>query len=435
MHVITFMVMKGYEKSIIQEGLIQLRPMSMRLELKRGIHNATLIDDTYNNDISGIQTALEFMSQQAVGQDKLLIFSDVLQSEGTDWKRQVISMAISEHASKIVGIGPEWMNYTGDEIEFESYRTTQEFLDNFDELSIRDKIVLIKGARPFQFERITSRLEEKVHGTVLEVDLGAVTSNLNVFRQLLDPGTRLMVMVKAFAYGSGSLEVARMLAFHRVDYLGVAYIDEGIFLRNQGIQLPIMVMNPSVESVDSMITYNLEPEVYSERMLKSLIKTLGGRSIKIHLKFDTGMHRLGFEQTGDWVDLLKENPYIRVASVFSHLSSSDDPMEDDFSRRQLARFMQLADELSHVLGYSPARHILNSSGILRFPDYQMDMVRLGIGLHGIGENPGLEPVNRFRSYISQIKELMPGETVGYGGHGKEIRPTKTATISVGYADG
>jgi alanine racemase len=299
----------------------------------------------------------------------------------------------------------------------------------------------VKGARKFQFEKIVSRLQKKVHGTIMEIDLGAMVHNLNYFKSRLKPETKIMVMVKAFAYGSGSNEVASLLQYHQVDYLGVAYADEGIELRKNNITLPIMVMNPAEESFPSMQTYQLEPEIYSFKILHSLLHYLEGQPCKIHVKIDTGMHRLGFEaqQLDDLISILKSNPQLKVVSIFSHLAGADESQHDDFSRQQARQFISCAEKVSKSIGYKPLFHILNSPGILRLSEFQFDMVRLGIGLYGIDPTTDggnlLKPVATLKTIISQIREIKKGESIGYGRRGKAEKPMKLATIAIGYADG
>jgi alanine racemase len=341
----------------------------------------------------------------------------------------------------LIGIGPVLSQQQAVFGGGSFYPSTDAFLEQLDPEQFADSVVLIKGARSFQFERIVRRLQRKVHGTVMEVDLTSMVHNLNYFKSRLRPGTRIMGMVKAFAYGSGSEEVANLLQFHRVDYLGVAFADEGVDLRKNNITVPIMVMNPSEESFPLMLQHHLEPEVYSPRIARALIEFLQGRPCAIHLKLDTGMHRLGFgeDDLADLESTLKANPHLRVASVFTHLSGADERTHDDFSAQQARRFSSMADRLETTLGYKPLRHMLNSSGILRFPDYQLDMVRLGIGLYGIDPteegHANLRPVVTLKTIISQIKRLKAGETVGYGRRGKVDKEATVATLAIGYADG
>jgi len=318
---------------------------------------------------------------------------------------------------------------------------TEEFLVNVNWDDFQNEGILVKGARPFQFEKIISRLQKKIHGTVMEIDLGAMVDNLNFIKSRLKPTVKLMVMVKAFAYGSGSEEVAGILQYHHVDYLGVAYPDEGVELRKNHILLPIMVMNPSEESFATLLEYDLEPEIYSIAMLRSLVAFLNGRICNVHLKVDTGMHRLGMEEEDetDLMQVLKANENIKIVSVFTHLAGADEPEHDEFTREQARRFLATTERLQRELKINPLRHILNSPGILRFPDLQLDMVRLGIGLYGIdptGESVhSLKPVATLKTIISQIKKVKPGESIGYGRSGRAVKETTIATIAIGYADG
>ncbi len=314
-------------------------------------------------------------------------------------------------------------------------------MKNLPEHNFVDEVILLKGARPFEFERIARRLEQKAHKTVLEVNLTALVHNLNVYNRLLNPGTKMLAMVKASGYGSGSAEVAKLLEFHKVDYLGVAYADEGIELRQAGVNLPILVLNPEPSGFDAMYRHRLDPEIYSLPLLDELIHFAGKeKPLTVHLKLDTGMHRLGFE-SADLPALLEKLalfPNIRVGSVFSHLSASDAPLHDAFTHRQAATFSDMYEKIKSALGYAPLRHIVNTGGIARFPEYHFDMVRLGIGLYGIdssGLQDQLRVVNVLKATISQIKNIEPGETVGYNRNGPVFSPTRIATISIGYADG
>ncbi len=441
-HVMSFMLLKGYKIEVIQERIQLLQSIPMRLELKQGINRCTIIDDSYNNDLAGLRISLDFLkNQQKI--KKTLILSDVLQSglPPNELMKEIKDLISSGQVKKLIGIGPTLhanQKFLPPGIFFTS---TSEFLEKLQSDSFADEVILIKGARSFQFEKIVQRLQRKVHGTVMEIDMNAMVHNLNYFKSRLKPGTKLMAMVKAFAYGSGSEEVANMLQYHRVDYLGVAYADEGIELRKNNISLPIMVMNPSEESFSHLLEYHLEPEMYNLRILKSLIDFLNDKPCTIHLKMDTGMHRLGYEEAElkEVLQLIKSNKNIRVASVFSHLSGADESQHDDFSMLQAHTFGRMADETEKVLGYRPLRHLLNSPGILRLPKYQFDMVRLGIGLYGVDPtekaNANLKPVASIKTVISQIKIIKAGETIGYGRKGKAEKNLTLATLATGYADG
>ena len=428
----------------IQRRIDTLRAVPMRLELKEGINHCQIIDDTYNNDLAGLQISLDFLAHQHQKAVKRVILSDIHESGLPDpvLIKKVAALLSSAHVDHFIGIGPVLYSY-GNEFPPGSafYRSTEEFLKDFNINRLHDEIVLLKGARVFSFEKIVNHLQRKVHGTVMEIDLGALVYNLNYFKSRLHPSTRIMAMVKAFAYGSGSNEIANVLQYHKINYLGVAYADEGMELRKNNITLPIMVMNPAEESFEALVKHDLEPEVYNFRILQSLAAFLGDRPCKIHVKIDTGMHRLGFgeNEIDALITLLLENPNLRVCSVFSHLAGADESAHDNFSREQGQRFKAMADTISQRLGYHPIFHLLNSSGILRFPEFQFDMVRIGIGLYGIDPTNvtgnKLKPVASLKTVISQIKQIPAGATIGYGRKGKAETPLTIATIAIGYADG
>ena len=441
-HVMSYMLLRGYKSSIIVERIQTLRSVPMRLEIKQGINRCIIIDDSYNNDLAGLHISLDFLKSQQKAK-KTLILSDVLQ---TGLSAKALAEELKQqvewgNVNKIIGIGPGLQAHQQLFPGGTFYNSTAAFLEAFKPDTFADEVVLVKGARPFQFERIVQRLQRKVHGTVMEVDLSAMVQNLNYFKSKIKPGTKLMAMVKAFAYGSGSEEVANLLQYHRIDYLGVAYADEGIELRKNNISLPIMVMNPSEESFASLLEYRMEPEMYNMRILQGLINFLNGRSCTIHLKMDTGMHRLGFEESelGNVIQLLLSQKNITVASVFSHLSGADEKLHDDFSKEQATKFVRMAERLEKALGCKPLRHLLNSPGILRLPQYQFDMVRLGIGLYGVDPteegNANLKPVATLKTVISQIKTIKAGDTIGYGRKGSASKDMTLATLAIGYADG
>ncbi|GAB2538247.1 bifunctional UDP-N-acetylmuramoyl-tripeptide:D-alanyl-D-alanine ligase/alanine racemase [Spirosoma aerophilum] len=452
---VTMLSLQRYTFTELQSRLNRLRPVSMRLEQKEGINNCVLIDDSYNNDMVGLQLALRFLNQQSTRSRRVVILSDVLQSgqPENELYAQVGRLMQTNEVEGFVGIGPVLSrnaHYFSDTSLF--YQTTDEFLARFPFNSLRDSTVLVKGARPFSFERIVHRLERKVHGTVLEVNLDALTHNLNYYRERIsrnDPpsDTKLMVMVKAFAYGSGSAEVAQLLQFHRVDYLAVAYADEGVSLRQNGIDLPIMVMNPAPETFATLFEYKLEPEIYSMRLLHEWGHFMQERSASkagphsLHLKIDTGMHRLGFLENEllGVADFLTGRSEMKVATVFSHLVGADDAQFNLFSRQQYDTFIRATDLLESELGYRPTRHLLNSAGIVRFPEYKLDMVRLGIGLYGVEatqtDQSALQTVGTLRTVISQIKTVSAGESIGYSRRGILNHEARIATLAIGYADG
>lgn len=443
-HCIATLLWLGYNQMAIQEGINSLRTVQMRLELKEGINHCQLVDDTYNNDLAGLEISLQFLTHQHQRTRKRVILSDILESglPNENLVKLIAELITKNHIDDFIGIGRvlgEYRKYFSSTSIF--YESTEAFLRDFDTSELHNEIILVKGARTFEFEKIVNRLQRKVHGTVMEINLGALVHNLNFFRSRLKPSTKIMVMVKAFAYGSGSNEIANILQYHQVDYLGVAYADEGVDLRKNNIALPIMVMNPSEESFNSLQLHRLEPEIYSFKILRALLSYLNDQSLSIHIKLDTGMHRLGFEECDldELIQLLRKHKNLHVASIFSHLAGADETEHDTFSKNQAGKFKQWADRISDALGYKPLYHILNTPGILRLPDYQMDMVRLGIGLYGVDPTTEgfreLKPVATLKTIISQIRHIKSGESVGYGRRGVASGDLTLATIAIGYADG
>jgi alanine racemase len=452
-HCIVLLWHLGYNSVEIQARLQILRPVSMRLELKQGLRNNYLIDDTYNNDLAGLNIALNFLTQQKQRNDKVLILSDLLETgiPEKDLYKQIAHLIKQRNLTHFIGIGEvitrnkslfqNLKNHSSTSMQF--FKNTVEFLESDILKNFQESVILIKGARRFGFESIVNRLVQKTHRTVLEINLDAVTNNLNYFRDKIGQQTKIMVMVKAFAYGSGSTEVANLLQFHGVDYLAVAYTDEGVSLRQNGIYLPIMVMNPSENDFEQLVEFSLEPEIYSPKILKQFSEYIDSKKIssKIHLKLDTGMHRLGFEREhlSELIQTLRSNPNLWVSTIFSHLAAADDSHFDDFTNHQVKEFTEMANQISVAIGYTPSRHLANSAGIARFPEARMDMVRLGVGLYGLAAKPedqeNLMTVGTLKTVISQIKHVKQTETVGYGRKGQLTRDTKTATIAIGYADG
>ncbi|MBU1819895.1 MAG: bifunctional UDP-N-acetylmuramoyl-tripeptide:D-alanyl-D-alanine ligase/alanine racemase [Bacteroidetes bacterium] len=454
-HCLVFLLDFGLDPTLIQQRLHKIRPVSMRLQLKEGIHHCYVIDDTYNNDLQGLTIALHFLSQQETRSRKAVILSDVLQSgqPSEELYATIAQLLREQRVDLLVGIGPEMVKQSAlfEVADRHFFADTSTFLQRFPLHLLADSVVLVKGARPFSFEKIVHRLQRKVHGTVLEINLDALTNNLNYYRNKVGAQTKIMVMVKAFAYGSGSAEIASLLQFHRVDYLAVAYADEGVALRQNGISLPIMVMNPAPSAFDTLCEYDLEPELYSQTLLSEWAAytssrgpagTLSSDAIPgVHIKLDTGMHRLGFvEEDYDWLaEQLRTHPHLRVMSVFSHLVGADEGELNSFSRHQYALFTRGVEHLEKTLDYPFLRHILNSAGIVRFPEYKLDMVRLGIGLYGVEatgqEQRFLQTVGTLKTTISQIKRVKAGETVGYGRRGVLDHDALIGTIALGYADG
>lgn len=444
MHCVALMLALGLSFSDIQERIRELRSIPMRMELKAGINECQIIDDTYNNDLGGFEIALQFLNHQHQKKKKRVILSDILESGLSDEElvRSISTLVNRNNIQLFVGIGPVLSRFKHLFPSTSSFfASTNEFLKGFDFESLNNEVILVKGARAFAFEKIIHHVQRKVHGTVMEIDLDSVIHNLNFFKSLLKSSTKIMVMVKAFAYGSGSIEIANILQYHKVNYLGVAYADEGVELRKNNIRIPIMVMNPSEDSFDAVISYDLEPEIYSIKIFNALIKFLDGRPCKIHLKLDTGMHRLGFEERelDGVINLLKANNHIQIASIFSHLAGADESAHDNFSNIQFNKFTQWADKISSAIGYKPLYHILNSPGILRLPQLQLDMVRLGIGLYGVDPTSDgfeqLRPVATLKTLVSQVRQIKAGESIGYGRRGYAEKDSAVATIAIGYADG
>ena len=439
-----------------KERFATLAPIAMRLELREAINHCSIINDTYNSDINSLSIALDFLIQQNQHKKKTVILSDILQSgrDKNDLYNEIAALLESKGIGKLIGIGRD-MNKYSDKFKMQKnlFCTTDDFLMHYPVSSFEHESILLKGARIFEFERISNALQQKAHETVLEINLDAMVHNLNHYRSLLKPEVKVMAMVKAFSYGSGSFEIANLLQFHRVDYLAVAYADEGVELRKAGIHLPIMVMSPEEQSLDTLLKYNLEPEIYNLHILSLLEEavkrnqTSNQESVRVHIKLDTGMHRLGFQE--DEVDELIAyiqssekriaKSGIQVVSVFSHLAASEDAAEDEFTNKQIRLFDSMSSHIISAIGYPALRHILNSAGISRFPEARFDMVRLGIGLYGVGANDEeqlrMRNVSSLRTIIIQLKNIKKGETIGYGREGRAKKDSLIAVIPIGYADG
>jgi alanine racemase len=451
MHCVVLLLYLKYNAQQINQNLQALQRVAMRLEQKKGINNSIIINDSYNSDIDSLKIVLDFLQQQKHKSKKTLILSDILQSgmSGVDLYTAVNDLLVKNKISRFIGIGDQLLKHQfifkkeqfTDGLAF--FANTQAFLQQIHEDDFAEESIVLKGARKFEFELISTALEEKAHATVLEIDLNAVVHNLKVFTAQLKPGTKIMAMVKAFSYGVSSIEIAKLLEFHQVDYLAVAYADEGVTLRRAGIQSKIMVLNPEERSFQSIIKYQLEPEMYSLDLLNAFTQSLIFNSYPdkypVHIDLDTGMKRLGFEveDIAALAELLQQNQQLEVKSIFSHLAASDEANLDDFTNEQIALFKTLSDQLIAKLGYKPLLHIANSSGISRFQKSHFDMVRLGIGLYGFNESfqDQLQTVARLKTKISQIKSVKKGESVGYGRKGKAETDLVIATIAVGYADG
>jgi len=450
------MLVLGYETNDLHDDFRQLPPVALRLALKPAVNNSTLIDDSYSLDLNSLNIALDFLIQQQTNAKRTLILSDMLQSglAKADLYQTVATRLNLKKINRLIGIGTEIQAiepFLNKDIQIQFYPSTADFLRNFKSTDFQNESILLKGARTFEFERIAKVLERQLHQAVLEVNLNALADNLRVYRSFVKPTTKIMAMVKASAYGSGIGEVARFLEYQNVDYLAVAYTDEGVVIRNAGVHLPILVLNPDIGTFEQLILNRLEPEIYSFELLDAFLQNLENtrkiypnldlNNYPIHLKFDTGMKRLGFELSD--LELLKKRikgiKNVRIKSMFSHLAGSDATEHDDFTKHQILTLKTICEELSKMLTYKPLQHILNSSGITRFPDAQMDMVRLGIGLYGIDAQSiiqrKLQNVSTLKTTISQIKNIKKGETIGYNRVGKATKNIRTATIGIGYADG
>ena len=448
-HCWAFLLATGYEPGSYEEHFIHLPTVSMRLEIKKGVNGCAIIDDSYNSDTASLINALDFLEQQNDNRklQSAVILSDILQSgKNPELLYREVSEYIRLHNIRcFIGIGQEISRYSDcfNVPEQQFFPNTEEFLLHFKETDYQHKLILLKGARSFRFDRISSVLQEKKHQTVMEINLSAMVHNLNHYRQQLSPATKLMAMVKAFSYGTGSVEVAKILQFRRVDYLAVAIADEGIELRNAGIDLPIVVMNPEQHSFGTMIENRLEPNIYRFSLLRSFDEALKKSAVTdfpVHIKIDTGMKRLGFDSAEEITSVTKfiqERDTFYVRSVFTHLAVSEDPSKDRFTKSQFEQFQQLSQIITTGFDYKILLHILNSAGIERFPDMQLDMVRLGIGLYGAssGQSAQLKNVATLKSAISQIKTVLPGESVGYGRNFVAENLTRIAIIPIGYADG
>lgn len=440
----------GFEQSTISKRMHALLPIAMRLELKEGINNCTIINDSYNSDFNSLSIALDFLNQQKQHKEKVIILSDILQSgrNEVDLYAEVSDLLETKGVDEIIGIGPA-ISRQSDAFSIKKtfFENTSDFLSGFALGNFNNQSILLKGARVFEFEIINRRLQQKVHETVLEINLDAIVNNLNYFRLKLAPDVKIMAMVKAFSYGSGGFEVANILQFHHVDYLAVAYADEGVELRKAGVHLPIMVMNAEEYAFDTMIKHLLEPEIFSFRSLNLLEKAIKenaipqNKPIKVHIKLDTGMNRLGFneDEIDELIRRLKKNQLIYVQSVFSHLAASEKPAFDDFTNEQIDRFRKGSAKISKAFKHEVLKHILNSAGISRFPDAQFNMTRLGISLYGIEsakEDRGkLFNVTKLRSIIAQIRNIKKGESIGYNRSFVADKDMQIGIVSIGYADG
>lgn len=439
----------GLSRDALDRRMRLLEPVAMRLEVKEGQHGCTLINDSYNSDINSLDIALDFMNRRPdhKGRRHTLVLSDIYQSgkASRELYKEVSDLALKRDVEKFIGIGPQ-LCAQAEEIQLPEkffFHTVEQFIHSEVFRSLHNEVILLKGARKFGFDQVTELLVKKVHETILEVNLNNVVENLNHYRSFLKPTTKLVCMIKADAYGSGSVEIAKTLQDHRVDYLAVAVADEGVTLRRNGITANVMIMNPEMTAFKTMFDYDLEPEVYSFRLLEALIRAAEKEGITdypVHVKLDTGMHRLGFDPTADMkrlIDRLKHQNAIIPRSVFSHFVGSDSDAFDDFSARQFALFDAGSKQLQAAFSHKILRHMDNSAGIEHFPERQMDMCRLGLGLYGVDPrtNAMLQNVSTLKTTILQMHCVKAGETVGYSRKGVIEHDSLIAAIPIGYADG
>ncbi|WP_436414673.1 bifunctional UDP-N-acetylmuramoyl-tripeptide:D-alanyl-D-alanine ligase/alanine racemase [Petrimonas sp.] len=432
----------------ISERMLKLEPVAMRLDVRQGKNNCTIINDTYNSDINSIKIALDFQQQRKVDESlkKTLIISDILQTGimPKSLYKRVAELVQQNNIEKLIGIGHDI--YENNDIfsvpEKYFFRSTEDFIRSGKWKAFENELILLKGARKYHFEQINELLEQRIHETVLEIDLDALVHNFNFYKSKISPQTKLICMVKANGYGTGAVEIAKTLQYHRCEYLAVAVAEEGIELRKEGISTPIIVLNPEVNGFEELFSEDLEPEVYNFRILEAFIREAERRGITnypIHVKIDTGMHRLGFlpDQLPELIDKLKSQKGLKVKSVFSHLAASESWIFDSFTQKQIDALDAVHADIEKTIGYPVWKHILNSAGIERFPDAQWNMVRLGIGLYGVSASGlnGLKNVFTLKTTILQIKEISNHETVGYGRKEALNRDAKIATIRIGYADG
>ncbi len=442
MNAVSILLLKQYSPDVITSRVQQLSAIAMRMEIKDGINNCTLVNDYYNSDPSSFQLALNILATQDASKERVVILSDFMDTgkAGDDLYPSIAETLRQANISLFIGIGKHLSEHRNDfAANSRFYEDTEHFLRQEDRDNFNNQIILIKGARAFQFEYIAGFLQKQSHSTILEVDLDAMVHNLNHFRSLTD--AHIAVMVKAFSYGSGSREIASLLQYHRVDYLMVAFADEGIELRAAGITIPIAVMNPEREAFDNMIMFNLEPEIYALDILEDFNRALNKHGIKrfpVHIKLNTGMNRSGFDEQDlpQLLEFFQTERSVYIRSMFSHLAGSDETVHDEFTLGQIHLFERMTERIQAQFNYKIWRHILNSAGIERFPQYHFDMVRLGIGLHGISAtHANLQPVSSFKTYISSIRNVPADQSIGYGRKSYTTRPSRIAVIPVGYADG
>lgn len=443
-HTICVLLVLNMDISKIQQQISLLENVGMRLELKEGINHCTIINDSYNSDLESLRIALDFILYQNQHKQKVLLLSDIAQSGFSDKQlyQKVAMMIRQKKIDRLIGIGTKISQFQSlFDLRKDFFETTQDFIQKFAFAKLQNATILLKGARSFGFERISTLLQKQSHRTVFEIDLNAIESNLNYFKSFLKPNTAVIAMLKASSYGNGTFEIANFCQFQRINAIAVAFPDEGVELRENGIHIPIIVMNPEEDNFQTIFEYGLEPQIYNFHSLQKinrLAQQVQNNTYPVHIKLDTGMHRSGFLPSDMplLLEELKNLKNIKVRSVFSHLSSADDALQDDYTHQQVALFQQMSKQIAQTLKYPIKQHILNSSGIERFPEYQFDMVRLGIGLYGVSAiATKLEQVGTLKSAIAQIKKIEAGKTIGYGRKGIAEKDMLLATVPIGYADG
>lgn len=439
---VNFLLHFGLLPIEIAELSTSLPTIALRLQKRKGKKNSLIIDDTYNADLASVEIALQFLANERGKRKTIVILSDIVQDTSNPAKvYEKIAHWISEmKIDHFIGVGSTISAHSSLFKHAKFFKTTNDFLKLSQELNIENKAILLKGSRAFKFEKIASHLEEKSHETVLTINLKKLHENYTIYKKLIAKETKILCMIKAAGYGAGIVEIAKKLSLLNVNYLGVAYTDEGITIRENGIEIPILVMNAEQNSFDGIIKHALTPSIYSFKQLDNFICTLIDRDITgypIHLKFDTGMNRLGFKisELNELYTVILNQPEVRVEGIFSHLASSDNPEDDDFTHSQFNIFKKITQEMEHLLGYSVIKHMLNSAGIERFKNNHYDMVRLGLGIYGLSENKLTTPILSLNTKISQIKSINSGDFIGYGTQHKVNKPTNIGIIPIGYADG
>lgn len=449
LHTIILMLSMNFSAEKINHKLARLKSVAMRMEVMQAENDSIIINDTYSLDFNSLQVALDFLKSQIRYSHKVVILSDFEQVRTFDDRQYQFlhQMLASNGVSKLLAVGPDFYRHRHHfpHIECHFYPTTSDLLAALSSMTFRNEAILVKGARSFCFEKVTEALQLRSHKTILSVSLPALVSNLKYYRSLLSPETKVVAMVKAMCYGLGDVELINELQYHRIDYLAVAYTDEGVNLRKKNVKLPIIVLGAEGESFEMMIHYQLEPEIFNFYSLTEFEKALSNhpeiQSFNIHLKIDSGMHRLGFrkEEVAELAQRIAQNPQLHVSSVFSHLAAAEDPSQDEFTRAQISYFQEATESLCHHFNYPILRHIDNTAGISRFPEAHFDMVRLGIGLYGFSaveaDRPHLQHVATLKTVITHVERLQAGDTVGYNRGFTANAPMTIGIIPLGYADG